>query len=64
MTKTFEHKYKIGQEVYHTTPDSPIGLITDIRFSYCNNRPAYLVSVGFGEEFICEEHELTEDKRF
>lgn len=64
MTKTFEYKYKIGQKVYHIIPDSPEGVITDIRFSFCNNRPAYLVSLGFSDECICEEHELSETKNF
>lgn len=57
-------KYKILQEIYHTTPDSKKGIIVDIIYHYNNDNLMYIISTGFDEEFTCYERELTTEKTF
>ena len=57
-------KYSIGDMVYHVTPNSDSGIIVDIIYSYMNSRHTYLIAVGWGGEYVCEEYELTIDKIF
>lgn len=62
----FEYKYKIGQSVYHATPESDKGIIIDIRFSVLTQQITYVIAFGRREEdqIECYEHELTESKIF
>jgi hypothetical protein len=62
--RTIEFKYKIGQDIYHVTPDSPKGVIIDASYSFHTNKVSYAVAWDFSNESICAEHELTEDKIF
>lgn len=68
-TKQFESKmketaFKITQEVYHITPESPKGHVVDISYSYLNKRHLYRVAFSHEQSDWYEEHELTTEKRF
>ena len=63
MKTTIEHKYEITDVVYHITPESPKGIINDWKYSRSANEIIYLVSIGFGQEFWCYEHELKTERR-
>lgn len=62
--KTIEYKYKIGQDIYHITSDSPKGVIVDASYSFHNNKVSYAVAWDFQNESICAEHELSDSKTF
>ena len=57
-----EPKFKIGQIVYHITPESEQGVITDINYSYASGLYKYLVSISFSKSDWCNEVELSEYK--
>lgn len=57
-------KFKIGDKVYHKTPDSERAIILDVIYSALMKKYTYVLSVGWGREFECEEFELTEEKVF
>jgi hypothetical protein len=58
-----EHpKFNIGDTVYHNTPNSDEALVIEVIYSYLRNTHAYIVSTGFGVEYECAEHELTDEK--
>jgi len=57
-------KYKLGEKVYHITPDSEIGIITDIIYHYNLDYNVYEISTGFDKNFYCDEFELTREKTF
>jgi uncharacterized protein (UPF0303 family) len=63
MRTTFEHKYKIGEKVFHVTPESPQGIIIDITFSSLRP-PLYKVAWSAVDTSWCEEIELTDHKNF
>ena len=56
--------FKIGDTVYHTTPDSEPGIITDISYSYASNMNKYLVSTSFNKSDWCNEVELSNVKKY
>jgi hypothetical protein len=62
--KTFGHLYNIGQEIYHKAPESPKGIILDIVYYYRHNECRYLVALGFDNEVLCIEDELSETINF
>lgn len=66
MTQSFNHKFNIGQYIYHKTPDSDKGIIIDIHFSVLNGRAQYIVAFGSeaDAEARYEEFELSPDKLF
>tara|TARA_R110002124_G_scaffold281430_1_gene455737 strand:- start:90653 stop:90790 length:138 start_codon:yes stop_codon:yes gene_type:complete len=41
-------KFKIGQKIFHVTPDSEEGIITNIIYYYRSEKIVYEVSVGWG----------------
>lgn len=57
-------KFDIKDIVYHVTPESPKGIVIDWRYYRVTNEYHYLVSIGFGQEFWCTEHELAIEKQF
>lgn len=57
-------KYSINDEVYHVTPDSPLGVIIEMRYYYGSNKLEYLVVWSHIDSSWCLEHELIKDKRF
>lgn len=57
-------KFKLYQKVYHITPDSREGIVTNIIYYYRSGNFVYEVSTGFGEEFYCKEEELSNSKSY
>lgn len=58
-------KYNILDTVYHITPESPKGIVLNIKYLYLENRHEYLVSFGaVNDNMWCYEHELTTQKTF
>ena len=55
-------KFNIGETVYHSTPNSDSAIVIEVIYSYLLDRHSYVVSTGFGIEFECMEHELTDEK--
>lgn len=65
-TLSFNIHYSIGQEIYHRTPDSAKGIITDINYNALTNTVLYLVSFGRlpEDQSWFNEFELSETKTF
>lgn len=59
-----KNEFRIGETVYHATPDSDQGIILDVVYSQLMKKYTYIVSIGWGREFECEEFELTREKLF
>jgi len=58
-------KYNIGQLVYHVTPDSERGIITDITWRMSSNIIWYSVTFNVNSgEISCRDFELTIQKTF
>jgi hypothetical protein len=57
----FNPKYKMLQEVYHVTPESPKGVIINIRYSIIYGID-YNVTFGVDSDVWCYEHELTTER--
>lgn len=57
-------EFRIGEHVYHNTPESERGLILDVIYSSANDSYSYLVAVGWNNEYVCREYELTREKLF
>ncbi len=57
-------KFTPTDKVYHATPDSPQGIVTDARYSLLNRRWEYAVAFGIKEEMVCLEFELSTSKSF
>jgi len=55
--------FNIGDEVYHIIPGSPKGIVLDIIYYYTTEKYSYLISLGFGEEVVCRERELTDERQ-
>ena len=58
-------KFRIGEEVYHVTPDSPKGMVLDVLYSFRTNLFDYLVT--FSSErgsLLYSELELSNHKNF
>lgn len=64
MTININTKFGLRDEVYHITPESPKGIITDIRYFTRNKIISYLVVWDHMNEGWCDEIELTIDKTF
>ena len=58
------NKYNIGDKVYHITPDSPVGIILDIRYYFRSNTCEYLIGWNHLESSYCWEEEISYDKSF
>jgi len=57
-----EPKFEIGERVYYITPESPVGIVIDIRYFYSNGLHEYLVAYSYDSAEWCDEHEITKDK--
>ena len=57
-----KNKYNRGDKVYHITPDSPQGIILDIRYYFRNKTYEYLVYWSHNENGYYWEEELDETK--
>lgn len=58
-------KFKIQDKVYHVTPDSPEGIIIDIRYSFLTGVFEYQVAFSATEQSLWYyEHELSRTKNF
>jgi len=57
-------EFKIGEKVYHNTPDSEPGIITNIIYYYLTKALSYEVQVGWGDTYYCREFELSREKVF
>jgi hypothetical protein len=58
-------RFKINDVVYHITPESPKGVVLDVKYSYLTKRHTY--EVTFSAEVASmeyQEHELSENKQF
>ena len=62
--KTTMNKYNILDRVYHVTPDSAVGVIIDIQYTFSTCQYLYLVSFSTEESVWCMEHELQLNKSF
>lgn len=63
---TFFPKHGLGDYVFHATPDSPKGIIIDVKYSVLEQRIQYLIAFGPKEDdqILCYEHELSGNKVF
>ena len=61
MIQKFEHKFEIGQRVYHITPESPVGIIIDIKYTMMHG-VLYIVAYTYNDEATCYEHELSTER--
>ena len=64
MMSGTKNEFRIGETVYHNTSDSVQGIILDVIHSQLMNKFTYVVSIGWGLEYECEEFELTREKIF
>ena len=66
MIRSFEHKYSIGDEVFHITPDSDKGIILNISYSVRYDAVKYEVAFGRHEADCvwCLEDEIESTKSF
>ena len=55
-------KYNIGDKVYHVTPESPVGIILDIIYTYSDDSNDYVVTFSHNEQLRCVEHEISLNK--
>jgi uncharacterized protein (UPF0303 family) len=62
----FEPKYKIGQNIWHITPESDKGIIVDISYKARTKEIMYNVIFGRGpdDDLWCHEFELIDSKQF
>jgi hypothetical protein len=58
----FNPIYKIGQKIWHNTPESQQGLIIDISYLVSTKEIKYCVAIGFDNEVWCLERELSDEK--
>lgn len=63
---TFDIIYVIGQQVYHATSESDMGIVTDICYSVNTQLVQYEVAFGRlpDDTVWCTEQELSETKNF
>lgn len=57
-------KFNIMDTVYHICPESDPGVILNIKYDFGAGRYEYLVAIGWGEERIVWESELSRSKTF
>lgn len=56
-------KFRIGDRVYHVTPESPAGIVTDCKYSLRYNEWGYDVTFDYLHESLTYyEDELTLEK--
>ena len=62
----YNPKYKIGQHVFHNTPESDKGIIINIAHDFASNSVQYEIAFGRRAEdnVWCNEVELSESKVF
>lgn len=56
-------KYNLLEDIYHITPESPLGVIIDIRYIYSTGKFEYLICFDTKESLWYQEYELIKDKR-
>lgn len=56
--------FNIGDLVYHKTPDSESGIITEISYYFSTKKYKYLVAISMVKSEWCEEIELSDTKVF
>ena len=59
-----EPKFNIGERVYHNTPDSDAGVITNIIYYHLTKALSYEIAVGWDNVVYCREFELSREKVF
>lgn len=60
-----EPRFKIMDEVYHITPESPKGLVLDVIYSFRTNLFEYVVTFSAERDsLVYTEQELTSNKVF
>ena len=59
-----KNKFNIGDKVYHITPESPIGIVLDIRYYFRSDEYEYLISWGHSDSTYATEDELSVNKRY
>ena len=60
-----EPTFKIGQRVYGSLPDSPVGLVLDINYRFSSDKIEYQVTFGVEKGSLWyDEIELSETKTF
>ena len=60
-----KNRFNVLDRVYHVTPDSPIGVVIDIRYIFSTMQYEYQVSFSpLEESYWYYEHELSENKTF
>lgn len=57
-------KFEIFQKVYHITPESPQGVVINIRYLYIENTHEYLVAFEHDKSLWYSEYELSTSKTF
>lgn len=62
MMSGIKNLFRIGERVSHKTSEDVIGIVLDISHSQLNDRYTYLIAVGFGGEYVCQEHELNKEE--
>ena len=56
-------KFKIGNKVFHITPESDCGVVLDVRFSYLTGLHEYYTTFAANTETLWYyEHELSDTK--
>lgn len=56
--------FKLGEEVYHITPDSPKGYVVDIQYSFLSKIITYVVTFGPGNEQHLIDAELSRTRNY
>lgn len=65
MLQVVEHKYSIGQKVYHVIGDNQIGIIIDMTYKFRENLTMYCVTFDvLSESLWYYEEELQESPNF
>lgn len=59
-----ENKFNIGDTVYHITPDSPSGIILNIRYYFRTNEYEYFIVWSHENSSYCIEDEISINKKF
>ena len=58
------NKFNLGDEVYHVTPDSPKGVVLEIKHYHSTDSFEYLIAWGHMESSWALESELNYNKAF
>jgi hypothetical protein len=58
-------KFKLGEKVYHITPDSPRGIVVNIKYMFVERLFLYQVAFCEDKEALWYyEHEISTNKTF